>query len=85
MNYNKEFKLIEPFIYELFKYKYLDSLPIKEKEYVNYLIDKLDTFVSKIIKYGNKKDIFYLGNFLFDLFIEYNIPLFEKYFDELNI
>lgn len=88
MSYNKNLKidfLIDPFIDEFFKYKYMNNLSIKEKEYINYLISKIDYFVREAIKCKNKEDIIYIGNRLFELWIEYDIPLYEKYFDNLNI
>ncbi len=88
MNYNSESKIdffTEPFINELFKYKYIDNLSLKEKEYLQYLISKLEEFVKEVIRSGNRKDILYLGNKLLDLWIKYDIHLYEKYFEKLNI
>lgn len=88
MSYHSELKIdffIESFKSEFFKYKYINNLPLKEKEYLEYLISKLDEFVNEIIKSRNRQDIFYIGNKLLDLWIKYDIPLYEKYFDKLNI
>ncbi|MDZ4994635.1 hypothetical protein GNF80_17025 [Clostridium perfringens] len=88
MNYNSKLKIeffTEPFINEFFKYKYIDNLPLNEKEYLKYLIYKLDEFVNEVIESGNRNDIFYIGNKLLDLWIKYDIPLYEKYFEKLNI
>ena len=83
MNSNIEF-FTEDFTNEFYKYKYIDNLPLNESEYLKYLISKLDEFVNEVIKSGNKNEIFYFGNKLLDLWIEYDIPLYEKYFEKLN-
>lgn len=85
MHYYSEFELIEPIIEILSIYKNLDSISIKEKEYVTYMLFKLDEFTVRVIRYGNKEEIFHLGNQLFDLWIEYDIHIYEKYFDKLQV
>lgn len=84
MDYNIEF-FTENFTNEFYKYKYINNLALNEREYLKYLISKLDEFVNEVIKSGNRNKIFYIGNKLLDLWIKYDIPLYKKYFEKLNI
>lgn len=82
--YNKIDK-ISSFENDLYKYKYIDLLDPKEKEYIYYIISSIEELTINIINSNCKKDILILGNKLLDLLINYDIPLYEKYFDDLNI
>lgn len=85
MSYFNRINEIDSFENELYKYKHIDLLSPKEKEYINYLISSIEELTINIINSNCKKDILTLGNKLLYLWINYDIPLYEKYFDDLNI
>lgn len=69
---------------ELYKYKYLEYLYKNDKEYIAYILESMEKIVIDILATKNKKKILVLGNILLDLWINYDIPLYKKYFDEIN-
>lgn len=85
MNYSNRINQISSFENDLYKYKYIDLLNPKEKEYINYIISSIEELTINIINSNCKKDILILGNKLLYLWINYDIPLYEKYFDDLNV
>lgn len=85
MSYSNKINKISSFENELYKYKYINLLNIKEKEYINYLISNIENLTINVINSNCKKDILNLGNKLLYLWINYDIPLYEKYFDDLKI
>ncbi|MCX0402100.1 hypothetical protein [Clostridium perfringens] len=85
MSYSNRINQISSFENDLYKYKYIDLLNPKEKEYINYIISSIEELTINIINSNCKKDILILGNKLLYLWINYDIPLYEKYFDDLNI
>lgn len=76
--------MIDSFEHELYKYKYFDSLSRKEQEYLNYLISSIEKHIIRTLKTKNKEQILHLGNIVFDIWMKYDIPLYETYFDDLN-
>lgn len=85
MSYSNRINQISSFENDLYKYKYIDLLNPKEKEYINYIIYSIEELTINIINSNCKKDILILGNKLLYLWINYDIPLYEKYFDDLNV
>ncbi|MDM0612553.1 MAG: hypothetical protein E6936_15040 [Clostridium perfringens] len=85
MSYSNRINQISSFENDLYKYKYIDLLNPKEKEYINYIISSIEELTINIINSNCKKDILILGNKLLYLWINYDIPLYEKYFDDLNV
>lgn len=85
MSYSNRINQISTFENDLYKYKYIDLLNPKEKEYINYIISSIEELTINIINSNCKKDILILGNKLLYLWINYDIPLYEKYFDDLNV
>lgn len=85
MSYSNRINQISSFENDLYKYKYIDLLSPKEKEYINYIISSIEELTINIINSNCKKDILILGNELLHLWINYDIPLYEKYFEDLNV
>ncbi|MCX0374824.1 hypothetical protein LI058_15250, partial [Clostridium perfringens] len=74
MSYSNRINQISSFENDLYKYKYIDLLNPKEKEYINYIISSIEELTINIINSNCKKDILILGNKLLYLWINYDIP-----------